>query len=222
MVREQIRVLVVDDHAIFRDGLCALIKEQEDMLALDAAADGLEGLEKALELDPDVVLMDINMPCMDGVEATRRMTLARPEARVIILTIYGDDDHVFQAIRAGASGYVLKDARSQDLLEAIRVVHRGDVIIEPYIASRVLREFRRLSEGESKDQFVELASQERAILELVGQGKTNREIGNELYMAEQTVKNKLSLIYQKLKVNNRAEAMRRAMQEGIISDRAAG
>ena len=143
---ERTGILIVDDHVMFRDGLGALVKEQADMISLGGAADGVEGVELAFDLEPDVVLMDINMPRMDGVEATRQITTLKPDIRVIMLTTYGDDDHVFEAIRAGASGYVLKDARSSELLEAIRAVRRGDVIIEPYIASRVLTEFRGLSE----------------------------------------------------------------------------
>ena len=215
---ERIGVLVVDDHVIFRDGLRALVQEQDDMISVGGAADGVEAVEMAFDLEPDIVLMDINMPRMDGVEATRQITTLKPDIRVIILTIYGDDDHVFEAIRAGASGYVLKDARSVELLEAIRAVRRGDVIIEPYIASRVLAEFRRLSERPNMARYTELTAQERAILEQVGQGRTNREIGKLLYLAEQTVKNKLSVIYQKLKVNNRAEAALRAAQEGLLHD----
>lgn len=215
---ERIGVLVVDDQVMFRDGLRALVQEQEDMVSVGGAADGVEAVEMAFDLEPDIVLMDINMPRLDGIEATRQITTLKPDIRVIILTIYGDDDHVFEAIRAGASGYVLKDARSSELLEAVRAVGRGDVIIEPYIASRVLSEFRRLSERPRPGQFSGLTNQERDILEQVGRGRTNKEIGKQLFLAEQTVKNKLSVIYQKLKVNNRAEAAMRAAQEGLLRD----
>ena len=217
-VAERTGVLIVDDRVMFRDGLSALVKEQADMISLGVAADGVGAVELAFDLEPDVVLMDINMPRMDGVEATRQITTLKPDIRVIMLTIYGDDDHVFEAIRAGASGYVLKDARSSELLEAIRAVRRGDVIIEPYIASRVLTEFRRLSERPIEVRYTGLTAQERAILQQVGHGRTNKEIAKLLYLAEQTVKNKLSAIYQKLKVNNRAEAALRAAQEGLLRE----
>lgn len=214
-----IRVLVVDDHEMFRVGLRALIRDQEDMAFVGEAANGQEAVEKAARLNPDVILMDINMPRLDGVQATRQITLRNANARVIMLTIYGDDEHVFEAIKAGASGYVLKDARSATLIEAIRTVHRGEVMVEPYIASRVLHEFRHLSDEVKKRQgFADLGEQEQKILEAVARGKTNREIAVEMFMSEQTVKNRLCQIYQKLKVNNRAEAVIRAIQGGFIVD----
>jgi two-component system NarL family response regulator len=216
---ETTRVMIVDDQEMFRGGLCALLKGQSDMTVVGEASDGCEAVEKALRLRPDVMLMDINMPRMNGIDATRQIIEHRPETRIIMITIYGDDEHIFEAIKSGASGYVLKDSRSAELLAAIRTVRAGEVMIEPYIASRVINEFRRLSRENKHANLNQLIAVEQRILDLAAKGRTNREIGADLSLAEQTVKNKLSVIYQKLRVNNRAEAIMRAVQEGLLDDK---
>lgn len=203
---DRIQILIVDDQALFRDGLCALINAQEDMVVVGEAGDGFEAIEQAARLEPDIILMDINMPRLDGVEATGEITAHYPQVRVIVLTMHSDEAYVFEAIKAGASGYVLKYARSTELLQAIRAVHRGEVMIEPKLASQVLNEFQRLADGIKERRFIGLSFRERQLLELVAAGKTNKEIADQLFLAEQTVKNRLSAIYRKLNVNNRAEA----------------
>lgn len=212
-----IKVMVVDDHIMFRSGLCALIQQQPDMVVAGQAANGEEAVQKAQELLPDVILMDINMPQMDGIEATRQISALDHEIHIVMLTIYGDDEHVFQAVRAGANGYVLKDARAPELIDAIKVVSRGEVIIEPYLASRLLDEFRRLSDSQIKNDMALLSRQEMRILRMVSAGHTNKEIALDLFLAEQTVKNKLSTIYGKLEVSNRVEAAIRAREKGLLT-----
>lgn len=212
-----IKVMVVDDHIMFRSGLCALIQQQPDMVVAGQAANGEEAVQKAQELLPDVILMDINMPQMDGIEATRQISALDNDIHIVMLTIYGDDEHVFQAVRAGANGYVLKDARAPELIDAIKVVSRGEVIIEPYLASRLLDEFRRLSDSQIKNDMALLSRQEMRILRMVSAGHTNKEIALDLFLAEQTVKNKLSTIYGKLEVSNRVEAAIRAREKGLLT-----
>lgn len=212
-----IRVLLADDHAIFRDGLRAILDRQKDIVVVGEAGDGVEAVKKAVELAPDIVLMDINMPVMDGVRASRLITAQDQRVGIIILTMYREDEYVFEAIKAGAQGYVVKDARAREVLKAIRAVHRGEALIDPATATKLLEEFRRLAEGQSRKELFDLNEQEIEILRLVAQGATNKEIAEAIHFSEQTIKNKLSIIFQKLHVNNRAEAAASAIREGLIS-----
>ncbi len=180
------------------------------------AGDGVEAVKKAAELAPDIVLMDINMPVMDGVRASRLITAQDQRVGIIILTMYREDEYVFEAIKAGARGYVVKDARAREVLKAIRAVHLGEALIDPATATKLLEEFRRLAEGQRKELF-DLNEQVIEILRLVAQGATNKEIAEAIHFSEQTIKNKLSIIFQKLHVNNRAEATASAIREGLIS-----
>ncbi len=216
MSLKAIRVLLADDHAIFRDGLRAILDRQKDIVVVSEAGDGVEAVKKAAELAPDIVLMDINMPVMDGVRASRLITTQNQGVCIIILTMYREDEYVFEAIKAGARGYVVKDARAREVLKAIRAVHRGEALIDPATATKLLEEFRRLAEGQRKELF-DLNEQEIDILRLVAQGATNKEIAEAIHFSEQTIKNKLSIIFQKLHVNNRAEAVASAIREGLIS-----
>jgi DNA-binding NarL/FixJ family response regulator len=168
------------------------------------------------ELAPHVVLMDIGMPVMDGITATRMITAQDQRVGVVVLTMYREDRYVFEAIKAGARGYVLKDAQAKDVLNAIRAIHRGEVLIDPGIATKLIEEFRRLAEGQSRKERLDLNQREIEILRLVSQGATNRDIAAALFLSEQTIKNKLSVIFQKLHVNNRAEAVAFATREGLI------
>ena len=211
-----IRVLLADDHAIFRDGLRAILDRQKDIVVVGEAGDGVEAVKKAAELAPDIVLMDINMPVMDGVRASRLITAQDQRVGIIILTMYREDEYVFEAIKAGAQGYVVKDARAREVLKAIRAVHRGEALIDPATATKLLEEFRRLAEEQRKELF-DLNEQKIEILRLVAQGASNKEIAEALHFSEQTIKNKLSIIFQKLHVNNRAEAAASAIREGLIS-----
>jgi DNA-binding NarL/FixJ family response regulator len=216
MSLKAIRVLLADDHAIFRDGLRAILDRQKDIVVVSEAGDGVEAVKKAAELAPDIVLMDINMPVMDGVRASRLITAQDQRVGIIILTMYREDEYVFEAIKAGARGYVVKDARAREVLKAIRAVHRGEALIDPATATKLLEEFRRLAEGQRKELF-DLNEQVIEILRLVAQGATNKEIAEAIHFSEQTIKNKLSIIFQKLHVNNRAEATASAIREGLIS-----
>ena len=211
-----IRVLLADDHPIFRDGLRSILDRQKDIVVVGEAGDGVEAVKKAAELAPDIVLMDINMPVMDGVRASRLISAQDQGVGIIILTMYREDEYVFEAIKAGARGYVVKDARAREVLKAIRAVHRGEALIDPATATKLLEEFRRLAEGQRKELF-DLDEQEIEILRQVALGAFNKEIGEAIHFSEQTIKNKLSIIFQKLHVNNRVEAVASAIREGLIS-----
>ena len=217
MPLEAIRVLLADDHAIFREGLCAILDRQKDIVVVGEARDGVEAVKKVAEVTPDIVLMDINMPVMDGVRASRLITAQDQRVGIIILTMYREDEYVFEAIKAGARGYVVKDARAREVLKAIRAVHRGEALIDPAVATKLLEEFRRLAEGRSRKELFDLNEQETEILRLVAQGASNKEIAAALFLSEHTIKNKLSIVFQKLHVNNRAEAATFAIREGLIS-----
>ena len=214
----KIRILLADDHALFREGLRSLLEDQDDIEIVGEAEDGLEAARLISKLKPTVVLMDINMPIIDGVEATR-MTLKENESvGIIILTMYPQDEYVFQALKAGAKAYLLKDTRSKKLLEVIRTVHGGQAVISAEMTTRLLDEFRRLAaqkEGD-KPQFQALTDQERRILTLVAGGASNKDIAVDLDLSERTIKNYLSIIFQKLQVNNRTEAAIRAMRNGLV------
>ncbi len=201
---------------MFREGLRAILDRQRDIRVVGEAKDGAEAIKKTAELAPDVVLMDINMPVMDGIRATRMITAQDQRVGIVMLTMYREDRYIFEAIKAGARGYVLKDAQAKDVLNAIRAVHQGEVLIDPVIATKLIEEFRRLAEGQSRKELLDLNEQEVEILRLVSQGTTNKEIAAALFLSEQTIKNKLSVIFQKLHVNNRAEAVASAIREGLI------
>jgi len=213
---DTIKVLLADDHTMFREGLRVILDRQKDMRVVGEVEDGVEAVKKTAELAPDIVLMDINMPVMDGVRASRLITAQDQRVGIIILTMYREDKYVFEAIKAGARGYVVKDARANELFKAIRAVYRGEALIDPVVAAKLLEDFRRLAEERSRKDFLDLNKREIEILSLVAQGATNKEIADELYFSEQTIKNNLSIIFQKLHVNNRAEAVTYAIKEGLI------
>ncbi len=211
-----IRLIITDDHPVIRDGIKTVLANNKEIELAGCAADGAE-LMKLLETKKaDVILMDINMPVMDGVRASRLITAQDQRVGIIILTMYREDEYVFEAIKAGAQGYVVKDARAREVLKAIRAVHRGEALIDPATATKLLEEFRRLAEEQRKELF-DLNEQKIEILRLVAQGASNKEIAEALHFSEQTIKNKLSIIFQKLHVNNRAEAAASAIREGLIS-----
>jgi NarL family two-component system response regulator LiaR len=214
---QKIRVLLADDHTIFRKGLQEIINKQSDMTVVGEARDGVEAVSKAEELASDVILMDISMPILDGVKATRLIRGQDEQVGIVMLTMYGDDQYVFEAIKAGAQGYILKDADLDELLKAIRSVHRGEPLIDSSIAGRVLVEFGRLTRDQQNQDFLDLSQRETEILQLVAQGTTNKEIAEKLFISEYTVRNALSIIFQKLHVNSRTEAVAHALREGLIS-----
>ena len=212
----KIRVLLADDHTIFRKGLQEIINKQSDMTVVGEAKDGVEAVDRAEELEPDIILMDINMPILDGVKATRLIIGQDEQVGIVMLTMYRNDQFVFEAIKAGAQGYLLKDADLDELLEAIRGVRRRQPMIDSSIAGRVLVEFCKLTRDQERQDFLDLSKREGEILQLVAKGAKNREIAEKLFLSEYTVRNALSIIFQKLHVNNRTEAVVHALQEGLI------
>ncbi len=208
-----IRVLIADDHRLVRQGLRQICETVGHLEVVGEAENGREAVELARRLQPDVVLMDISMPVLDGVEATRLITAQSPAVRVIILTMYKQDRFVFEAIKAGARGYLLKDVDEQELVDAVRAVHRGEALIDPGLATRLLEEFRRLSRGEGPREE-ELTDGEMQVLRLVAQGLDNKTIARRLSLSERTVINRLSEIYQKLHVASRTQAALEALRRG--------
>lgn len=213
---DSIRILIADDHRLFRQGLCQICVLQGGYTLAGEAENGQEAVDLVRRVKPDVVLMDIRMPVLDGVRATQLITEVHPEIPVLVLTMYREDQFVFDAIRAGARGYLLKDVDATELIDAIRVVHRGEALIDPLIAARVLNEFRRLNDPEhtTQDQLERLTEGEMTVLRLVAQGEDNRCIADELHLAESTVANRLRTVYQKLHVNNRTQAALYALRRG--------
>ncbi len=208
-------LLIVDDHRLFRQGLRQICEVKGGFAVVGEAENGREGVELALKLKPDVVLMDIEMPEMDGVEATRQITLQLPETRVIILTMYRQDDYVFEALKAGARGYLLKDADGADVLEAIRAAQRGEALINAAMAARVLDEFRRQSQSPDESDKAELLNaSEKEILICLAQGMDNATIARQLSLSEKTITNRLSDIYSTLHVANRTQAALYALRRG--------
>lgn len=215
-----IRILIVEDHHIFRMGLRRACESDPDVQVIGEACDGQEAVEFSRKLKPDVILMDINMPGMDGIEATRQIAQENGRVGIIMLTVIRDDTHIFEAIKAGARGYLLKDVNEEELLHSIHVVNRGEGLIDPEIAARVLEEFRRISQnGNGSQEFEQLTDVEMEILCRVAQGKENIEISTEMSISEKTVVNRLSTIYQKLHVNNRTQAALFALRKGWTSIR---
>lgn len=216
---EPIRLLIVDDQRLMRQGLRTLLELEPDLQVVGEAEDGLAALEAYASLLPDVVLMDIRMPRMDGVEAIQRLHQRWPQTRVIILTTFDDDAYVFDGLRAGALGYLLKDVSGAELAEAIRKVAGGGALIEPSVARKVLAEFARLAEPvqPSIERLPEpLSERELEILKLLAQGANNKQIASQLYLAEGTVKNYISAILSKLGVDDRTQAALRAKEMRLI------
>jgi len=216
---EIIRILIVDDQRLMREGLRTLLELEDGFEIVGEAANGQAALEAYAELNPDVVLMDIRMAGMDGVEATRRLCTSWPGARVIILTTFDDDSNVFEGLRAGAVGYLLKDLSGQELANAVRTVYNGGALIEPTVAKRVMAEFARLHPpARTIDQGLPepLSERELEVLKLVSAGLSNREIGNKLGLSEGTVKNYVTSVLQKIGVRDRTQAALRGRELGII------
>jgi DNA-binding NarL/FixJ family response regulator len=203
-----IRVLVCDDHPIVRSGIVALLQTAEDVEVVGEAATGLEAVDLALALGPDVVLMDLRMPDLDGDEATARILAARPEIRVLILTTYETDDSILTAIEAGASGYLLKAAPQEEILAGVRAVARGEVALAPRIAALLVQRV--------KTPAVALSPRETQVLRLVAAGRSNPAIAAELFVGEATVKTHLLHVFEKLGVNDRTRAVTRAMELGLL------
>jgi len=210
-----IKILITDDHPVVREGLFTMLSREHDFEVVGEARDGVEAVNKAKELNPDVVLMDLRMPEMDGVEAMRQIRSTMPDVKFIILTTYSDDEYIFSGIEAGARAYLLKDAPREELFKAIRAVYRGESLIQPVVASKLLDRFSELSRrtpsgGEG------LSERELEILQLMAKGAANKEISAQLNIAQSTVKTHIANIFQKLGVNDRTEAVTQALKKGII------
>lgn len=215
---DKARVLLVDDHALFREGLAGIIGSQPDMQVVGEANDGLEAFVKAQELKPDLILMDVQMPGMDGLEAARQIKQLLPEAVIIMLTVRDDDEKLFGALKNGAQGYLLKEIRSQSMLEMLRGALRGEAALSPSLAGRVLSEFRRLSKGgiqETEDDGG-LTEREHQVLVEAARGATDKEIAAALNISLNTVKTHVRNILSKLHVRTRREATKAAQAKGIL------
>jgi DNA-binding NarL/FixJ family response regulator len=216
----EISVMLVDDQALFREGLRAVLSVQTSLRVVAEAANGLEAVAGAKKWAPQVVLMDLRMPVMDGVEATRKLRESSPASHVIVLTTFDDDEQVFDALRAGALGYLLKDAPPARLVEAIHAAARGESFLQPSIAAKVLAEFNRLSPkrppAETSALLEKLSGRELEVLQQLAEGKSNKEIGVALNLAEGTVKNHLSNVFGKLGVLDRTQAALLARGRGLI------
>ena len=210
-----IRVLIVDDHTVVRDGLTAIMGRQKEFVVVGEAEDGLQAVEAARDLRPDVILMDLRMPVLDGVEAMRRIRAEDPDVKFIVVTTYDSDEYVFDAIEAGAKGYLLKDASRKELFEAVRAVHRGESLIEPGVAAKVLDRFVQLSR--QTPESAGLSEREIEVLSLIAKGAANKEIAVALTLSESTIKTHVANIFHKLDVNGRTEAVTQAIQKGLIN-----
>ena len=206
MSGQKIRVLLVDDHEVVRVGLRSLVARERGMEVVGEAADAAEAVAGAARLRPDVVVMDVRLPDRSGVEACREIRSADPTVKVIMLTSYADEEAVFNSILAGASGYLLKQIRGQELVRAVETVAGGQSLLDPAVTQKVLEKVKRLASGGQPDEITQLSTQERKVLALVADGKTNKEIAATLGLSDKTVKNYLSHVFEKLNLSRRAEA----------------
>ena len=212
---EALRVLVADDSAPFRSGLAALLQSVDGLVLVGEATDGDEAITAALELQPDVVLMDINMPGRNGIEATRAIVSSAPHIAVLVLTMHEGDDSVFAAVQAGARGYLVKGARQAELLRAVRSVAEGGAVFGPAIARRMVDFFAAAARANLAEPFPGLTAREREILDLIARGRANAQIAEQLVLSTKTVRNHVSSIFTKLQVVDRAQAIVKAREAGI-------
>jgi DNA-binding NarL/FixJ family response regulator len=217
-VESTIRILIADDHAVFREGLRAMLSPEPDMEVVGEAATGKEVVERAAELRPDVILMDIQMPELTGIEATRRILKANPGVGVVVLTMFEDDDSVFSAMRVGARGYVLKGADPSEIIRVLRAVAAGEAHFGPEIAKRLMDFFSAPKPVSLEEAFPELTDREVEILDLIARGHSNTKIAARLYLSPNTVRNHITHIFGKLQVADRAHAIVRAREAGLGGD----
>lgn len=229
--QQELRIVIVDDHQLFREGVKRILEMENDFKVVGEGADGGDAFKLAEEHKPDVLLMDINMPHINGVSATESVITASPQTRVIMLSIHDDEGYVYRTLRSGASGYLLKEMGTSDLVDAVRVVASGGAYIHPKVTGKLIEEFRRLSdqEGSAERSYVtddshmvdpaiieSLTRREREVLQLMAEGKSNRAIGEFLFISEKTVKNHVSSILQKLNVQDRTQAVVNSIKNGWV------
>jgi two-component system, NarL family, response regulator DegU len=214
--QKTISVALADDHVLFRQALRHLLESEPDIRVVGEAGDGRAIQSLVEQHQPDVILMDINMPGIDGVTATRDLKAALPDLRIIILTMFSEDGHVIRSVRAGADAYLLKNSESSKVIDAIRSVIKGESVIEPQLATKLLSEFRRVSEIREDESMAGLTTREIELLRHVATGLSNKEIAAELSLAESTIKNRLSLLFEKLGVKDRTQAAIYALSHGLI------
>ncbi len=213
----KISVLICDDHTILREGIRLLLNTQPDIEVVGEASDGRQAVEMAAEFRPDVILMDIAMPSLNGLEATKQIRRDRPAARVLVLTMYESDEYVSQMLEAGAAGYVLKKVAGSELVYAIRAVSQGEAFLYPSITKRLVEDYlRRVESGQERDSFDGLTDREREVLQLVAEGHTNKEMATLLNLSVRTVQNHRAHIMEKLGMHDRGELIKYAIQKGII------
>ena len=215
----EIRVLIVDDHKLFRDGLSAILMKVPDIDVVGEAGTGQEAIAQAKLLTPDVVLMDINMPDMNGIEATQKVLSIKSDTGIIMLTMLEDDDSLFAAMCAGARGYILKGADKAEVINAIRAIARGEALFGPAIASRLSSFFQNINKVDDRKviPFSDLTDREREVLDMIASGENNQEIASKLHISPKTVSNHISSIFNKLQVSDRAQAIVKARQAGLGS-----
>jgi two-component system response regulator NreC len=215
----KIRILLADDHTILRAGLKMMLNAQPDMEVIGEAQDGRQALHETQRLQPDIVLMDITMPDINGIEATKQIKRAQPEVKVLILTMHEHDEYIFQALRAGASGYMLKEAADTELITALHVVQSGQFYLSPAAQSVMVGDYlQRVRTGEEKDSYSSLTEREREILKLVAEGYTNNQRAERLVISPKTVDTHRTHIMDKLNLHSRAELVKYAMRRGLLED----
>lgn len=222
---KRIRVLVADDHPVFLEGMCTILSLRDpEVEVVGTARDGAEALQQTRERDPDVVLLDIKMPRMSGVEAAKKMVAEKPERNIIMLTTFDDRELIMQALRAGAKGYILKDAPAAQIIQAIKTVHSGNALFSPQILDKLsgAEVRRRAAEAASADASQELTSREWDIVRLMARGRDNSQIADELFLSEKTVRNYVSRIYEVLGVHNRTQAVLWAIDRGVTGESSGG
>ena len=211
---ESIKIVIADDHPIVRQGLATVLSQEEDLEVVGQAGNGLEAVAQARKLHPDIILMDLQMPEMDGVEAIQQIKMEASDIGIIILTTFDTDDYIFRGIEAGARGYLLKDSPPEEVLRAIHTVHRGESLIEPRVASRLLDRLGQLSHPPPPESV--LSPREIEVLQLMSTGAANKEIASQLLIGQSTVKTHIVRIFNKLEVSGRTEAVAEAVKKGII------
>lgn len=213
---DPIRVLLVDDHALFRRGVRGILEDQDDIEVVGEAEDGLEGYKKALELMPDVILMDINMPRCDGLEATKKIKHDIPYVKILILTVSEEERSLFEAVKSGTQGYLLKNVDPETLVDAVRKVARGEAVVPGYLAVKILSEFAKPTPQTPQQPVEQLSERELDVLRQLSTGASNKEIAQKLFISENTVRNHIRNILDKLHLSNRVQAAAYAIREGIV------